>query len=238
MIKFDIYSRKARVYPCVIVLLPIFLLSLVHITNVQAYYHYFTSATLFGVLSFLLAHIGRDMGKKKEKRLFKHWGGKPTCLVLRHSDDYLNPHLKRDYHSKLQQIFSNIVFPTADEEILDLDAADAIYDRCCLHVISKTRDTDKYHLLFSENINYGFRRNLWGMKYVALLIAFLCVIFHLLIISSFFTFWDNINIVDYILLAVLLVSIFYWVFSVNKDWVKIPAFAYAERLYETLNGND
>ena len=38
------------------------------------------------------------------------------------------------------------------------------------------RDTKKFHILFGENITYGFRRNLLGMKPIALVLNILTVI--------------------------------------------------------------
>ena len=93
--KFDAYSLKARVYPCTIVLFPCFLLAIIYVTNIEVYYHYFTSFAALGVFSFLLAQIGRDYGKKKEKGLFEFCRGKPTSIVLRHSNEHVDVHPKK-----------------------------------------------------------------------------------------------------------------------------------------------
>ena len=137
MIKFDIYSLKARVYPCSIVLLPCLLLAIFYITNIEAYYHYLTSFIGIGVFSFVLAQIGRDQGKKKEKKLFEHWGGKPTNMILRHSNNHLDVHTKKRFHTKLEQVIPDMKIPTPEEELEDLYAADCIYDSCTKYLISK-----------------------------------------------------------------------------------------------------
>ena len=235
MIKFDIYSLKARVYPCSIVLLPCLLLAIFYITNIEAYYHYLTSFIGIGVFSFVLAQIGRDQGKKKEKKLFEHWGGKPTNMILRHSNNHLDVHTKKRFHTKLEQVIPDMKIPTPEEELEDLYAADCIYDSCTKYLISKTRDTNKYHLLFKENINYGFRRNLWGMKAWALTIIVGCLIIHALIATEKFTTFETPNTTDWLLLATLVIISMFWLFTVNKEWIKVTAFAYAERLHETLH---
>lgn len=235
MMKFDTYSLKARVYPCSIVLLPCLLLAIFYVTNIEAYYHYLTSIVGIGVFSFVLAQVGRDQGKKKEKDLFEYWGGKPTTLILRHSNDHLDVHTKKRFHTKLEQVIPDIKIPSPEEEQKDLHAADCIYDSCSKYLISKTRDTNKYPLLFKENINYGFRRNLWGMKAWALTIVIACLIIHSLIATEKFTTFQMPNTTDLLLLAAFGIISIFWLFLVNKEWIKVPAFAYAERLHETLH---
>lgn len=235
MMKFDTYSLKARVYPSVIVLLPCLLFAIIYITNIEEYYHYLTSFAGIGLLSFVLAQVGRDRGKKKEKELFKHWGGKPTSMILRHSDNYLDVHTKKRFHTKFEEVISDIRIPTLEEEQEDLYAADCVYDSCTKYLISKTRDTNKYPLLFKENVNYGFRRNLWGMKAWALTIILGCLIVHAVIATEKFTTFGIPNTTDWLLLTVLVIVSIFWLFTVNKEWIKVPAFAYAERLHETLH---
>jgi hypothetical protein len=204
------------------------------VTNIEVYYHYFTSFAALGVFSFLLAQIGRDNGKKKEKELFEHWGGKPTNTILRHSNNHLDVHTKKRFHTKLEQIIPDIKIPTAEEEQKNPQAADAIYDSCTKYLIAKTRDSSKYFLLFKENINYGFRRNLWGMKTWALLIILISTSIHSFITTEKFTTIEPASIKDWGLLGVFVLFVLFWLFVVNKNWIKITAFAYAERLYKTL----
>ncbi len=234
MIEFNTYSLKARVYPSVIVLLPCFILAIVYVTNVELYYHYLTSFACFGIFSFVLSQIGRDNGKKKENRLFKYWGGKPTSMILRHSNDHLDIHTKKRFHAKLEQTIPYIKIPTHEEEMENLQAADAIYDSCTKWLISKTRDESRYSLLFKENINYGFRRNLWGMKTWAIGIIAICILVHSFMITQKFTSIEIVKTKDWMLLGVFILFALFWLIMVNREWVKITAFSYAERLYETL----
>lgn len=234
MIEFNTYSLKARVYSSVIVLLPCFILAIVYVTNVELYYHYLTSFACFGIFSFVLSQIGRDNGKKKENRLFKYWGGKPTSMILRHSNDHLDIHTKKRFHAKLEQTIPYIKIPTHEEEMENLQAADAIYDSCTKWLISKTRDESRYSLLFKENINYGFRRNLWGMKTWAIGIIAICILVHSFMITQKFTSIEIVKTKDWMLLGVFILFALFWLIMVNREWVKITAFSYAERLYETL----
>lgn len=230
----DVYSFKARILPCMLILSPVLLLALHHVTFNELYVHYLTSLTIFSATTFLLSQIGRDQGKKKENKLFEYWGGKPTNLYICHSDDKLDKFTKKMYHDKLQQLIPDLKIPSINEEQNNPEEAKSVYESCTKILISKTRDINQYPLLFKENISYGFRRNLWGMKSWAISILIICIIFSSIKTTSSFSITDSINSADWIILLVLLVALAVWVFYFNRDWVKIPAFAYAERLYESL----
>lgn len=234
MIKLDTYSIKARVYPSFVVLLPALVIAIYYITDLKAYYHYLTALISVGFMSFILAQLGRDKGKNKEKDLFNSIGGKPTTMILRHSNSHLDFITKSRYHKKLSEKVEGVIIPTIEEENINPDQADETYDSCAKYLISKTRDTEKFNLLFKENINYGFRRNLWGMKSWAIIILMMSAILHSLIATDYYTnigLEPNSDVYPYLIFLILGL---FWIFVVTKNWVKLTAYAYAERLYETL----
>lgn len=232
----DKYSLKARLYPSFLVLVPAFVCGIFYITNLQEYYHYLTAIFSLGLVTFFLAQLGRDRGKIKEVELNKYFGGKPSTQLLRHSNNYLDKNTKSRYHEMLSQIIPNIHLPSYQEEQNDSTDADQVYESCAKYLISKTRDTKKYNLLFKENINYGFRRNLWGMKSWALLIVFISIVIHTFYATQKFSIpLNTISSSDFFLFIFFIASALFWIFIIRKDWVKIPSFAYAERLYESLN---
>jgi len=235
MFELDKYTIKARLYPSFLVLVPLFITSVFYITNIEEYYHYFTAVIGIGLITFLLSQLGRDKGKTKEPELNEYLGGKPTTQILRHRSTYLDSFTKARYHKLLEEEIGNIKIPTSDEELQDEKLADQIYESCAKYLISKTRDIVKFKLLFKENISYGFRRNLWGMKAWALLILFACLILHLTFVTSYFKLFNQFSPADIGLGIYFGFSIIFWTIIITKDWVKIPAFAYAERLYESLN---
>jgi hypothetical protein len=231
----DKYSTKARLYPAFLVLLPAFILSIYYITDFEKYYHYFTALISTGLFTYLLSQLGRDKGKLKEPDLYKSWGGKPTSQILRHTNNYLDETTKRRYHKLLSQKIEEINIPTLKQEQDDIKNADEIYDSCSKYLISKTRDTTKYSLLFKENVSYGFRRNLWGMKVWAFSIIIFCFIIHFYFVTSGLKMFSKIDINSIIFYLFLFVWTLFWITIVTKKWIKLTAFAYAERLYETLN---
>jgi hypothetical protein len=50
------------------------------------------------------------------------------------------------------------------------ERADEMYQSATDWLLANTRDTQKFGLLFEENMNYGFRRNFWALKPLALCI--------------------------------------------------------------------
>lgn len=232
--KIDKYSLKARLYPAFIVLFPAFIVSVYYITDFEKYRHYATALASLGFLTFLLAQLGRDRGKKKETVLFNKWGGKPTTRLLRHSDNHLDPVTTKRYHELLSKLLTDMKLPTNRAEKSNIHQADYIYESCSKFLIAKTRDTEKFPLLFNENINYGFRRNLWGMKNLALLVLGGCIVVHGYLSTERFTTTTSLSAKDWVLLCFIILVGIFWIFTITKNWVHIPAISYAERLFETL----
>ncbi len=235
MIELDKYSLKARLYPAFIVLLPAFVVSLYYITDFEKYFHYATALISVGLFTYLLAQLGRDKGKIKESKLFTHWGGKPTTLILKHSDNSIDQVTKKRYHKLLETKITDIKIPTAQQEQNDANFANQVYESCTKYLISKTRDTKKFPLIFKENTSYGFRRNLWGMKTWALVIIFILIIIHFYFITKGFSNNISLQDKDIFLFTFFGVMILFWFFVVTKNWIKLTAYAYAERLLESVD---
>lgn len=231
----DDYSLKARLYPCLIVLLPAFVVAVFYITDIQKYYHYFTALCALGLFTFILAQFGRDRGKSKEPELFKDFGGKPTTQIMRYRNTYLDSVTKNRYRNLLEQKISGLQMPSAEEENNNPDKADEVYNSCARFLISKTRDTQKYYLLYKENVSYGFRRNLWAMKGIAITIILLCLALHVWFATFQFSVFNVFETKDIALVAFLFLTLLAWIFVVTVDWIKMIAFSYAERLFEALN---
>jgi len=166
---FDSYSRRARLFPALVagaslvvaafVLAPLQNLGLPQL-----------GAGLFsGVLVYVLADLARRRGKRLEHRLYTEWGGKPSTAMLRHADERLDAGSKASY---LKFLASKIgaAAPTPQDEANDAAKCDAYYERCGNWLRENTRETKKFKLLFDENVAYGYRRNLLGLKWHGLII--------------------------------------------------------------------
>ena len=173
--------------------------------------------------------IGRDFGKRKESHLYSLWGGKPSVAKMRHRDTTINAHTRERYYRKAESLLA-ISIPDAPSEQTDPSTSDALYEAYSNLLLERTRDRKKFPLVFQELTNYGFRRNLWGMKPIGLTLTLLCaagqlvsVIHSLLVHRTPSAFTISCLLVTSFLLAS-------WLFIINPGWVKLAGDAYAERL--------
>ncbi len=104
----------------------------------------------------------------------------PTARLLSHRHTTLDKTTLARYHTKLQTLLE-VTLPTAQSEQQTPSAADEVYDSCARFLRKITRERKQFPLVFAENVNYGFRRNLWAMKSLGISSAVLgiagCAIF-------------------------------------------------------------
>ena len=84
-------------------------------------------------------------------------------------------------------------------------------------------------------MNYGFRRNVLGLRPIGIRV---CVVSCLISVAwACFLLYQTWKITPEVscLLFLSIVLLCFWLFIVSKDWVRIPAYAYAERLVETID---
>jgi hypothetical protein len=181
---FDPYSRQARLFPGLLTLFPIIL------TAIAWFPRLVTSswgATLVTVgtscgLLYGLTVLSRSRGKKVEKRLLAEWGGWPTTIWLRHREEHLPPPVLARYHAFFAKNVPLFVAPTAAQEKADPKAADGMYASAVKWLQERCRGK-AFPLVEKENAEYGFRRNLLGLKPIgiaaclaALLISALAIV--------------------------------------------------------------
>lgn len=184
--------------------------------------------TFFGAFA-LITQVGRDRGSQKQNRLYDLWGGKPTTVMLRHRDTPLDPTALALLHAALAQV-TGVPAPSKRKEAGSPDAADKVYEEYVRYLRDSTRDREKYPRVFEELVNYGFRRNLWGLKPVGLSLAVLASAAGLGAV-----WWHHGH--DHQPLAgaaaaLNVMMLAAWVWWINPAWVRIAAQAYADRLIE------
>ena len=101
--------------------------------------------------------------------------------------------------------------------------------------------------VFAENANYGFRRNLWGLRSIGTPIAVVLSLF--VWTQILLTVWgrpwpdpwwdvfvnpDNAVVIRLAVAITCTVLAVFWMFWVRSSWVKVVANAYAERLMESV----
>ncbi|MYD86275.1 MAG: hypothetical protein F4130_09505 [Acidobacteria bacterium] len=127
----------------------------------------FSAAVSCGLLT-LLMHVGRHTGRDAQDRLFRVWDGTPSAAMLRHRDTRIQPTTKARYRAFLERSIPNLKLASPGEESADPDRAEDGYASATSWLRAQTRDRRRFGLLFSENVSYGFRRNVWALKPFAL----------------------------------------------------------------------
>lgn len=241
---FDHYNRKARLYPAIIALLPVIWTAAAFapriITDIpkSAFFLVFLWCLLYWAST-----ISRSRGKLVEQRLLKKWGAWPTTISLRHCDNRIDGITKARYHARLSEICNGMQFPTVDEETNAKDAADNTY-RSATKQLIEVRRGPEYQMLHDENAFYGFRRNLLGLKAIA-------VIFGVIVAAVTVTIWiDSIPaIITFTqltaairqspslpsLAVVDVVFLLAFVAVVTEDFVQQAAYEYSDALLRTLD---
>lgn len=231
----DGYERKARLYPALLLVAPI-VITIVGVASTKLS----TLESLATVLAgcggaFLLTQLARDAGKKCEKQFFEVWGGLPSAAIFRHRDTRIDTITKARYHKQLSTIVKGTQAPSPDEEAAEPAMADHVYSAWSSYLRVHTRDTKKYPLVFQENISYGYRRNICGLRLLGIVVSAFSLaggavwIYHLHSIRGTIT-TESVGSLICVFVILLL-----WAFRFTPNWVRIPADAYAERLAEAAD---
>lgn len=163
------YIIRARLFPAVLGVAPAIALLGLNITADGFAVAQFVATLALGVLFFTFSNIARRFGKSAERRLFASNGGFPTNTFLHRADARFDKATKDRYRSKLEALFGEKA-PTEKAELKEPVAADAYYKRAYAWLRENTRKEHGFEILFEENVTYGFWRNLYGLKWPALVL--------------------------------------------------------------------
>lgn len=227
---FDAYEFRARFLPGLICILPALVTFAVILRESSPLLGTSAAAVIGLAVSVLLGHFVRDHAKRKEALLFTEWGGMPSVALLRHRDRRLDPAAKQRCHAQLQKMLPDLAAPTPDDEIRDPLAADTVYEAWCSHLRAKSRSREEFPILFSENVSYGFRRNLWALKAIGTAMASACCM-----VIGGWSLTGNTAAPDPLLAAPLVLSgiwIILWLTLMTKEWVRQAADRYARALLD------
>ncbi|WP_262048160.1 hypothetical protein [Bradyrhizobium sp. Bra78] len=159
----DAYTMKARLVPAIIAGAPAFAFAAIFVSWGKIGLTHAIAGTALTVLFAAFADVARRRGKAIEPKLIERMGGLPTTTTLRHRDETYDADAKAGFHAFIAAKLAKPA-PTKEEEIADPTAADNYYARGVSWLRENTRDAKKFEILLNENISYGFRRNLLGLK--------------------------------------------------------------------------
>jgi hypothetical protein len=231
----DRYARKARLYPALFLMAPVALCGALA-SSIELPLAKSIAATLVACGgAFFLAQAARDAGKTKERKLFQKWGGLPSVAILRLRDRRIDAITKSRYHAKLAVLVKGTRSISAESELAAPEQADETYAAWSTYLRTRTRDTGEYPLIFEELINYGYRRNLWGLRPIGIVLSFVC--FVVTAFTALLEYRNTQHVAPRISVAFCLALAFSltWIFRISEEWVRLTADAYAERLVEATD---
>lgn len=233
----DRYSREARLFPGLLVVLPV----AVSVFALFPSFQEVVPAALLGVGGIVgavvLTHLVRQRGKEAERRLFRQWGGASTTRRLRFLGASDPGNVAR-LHEDLEAATGRRL-PDRETERSDPRAADEEYRRAVALLREQTRDANRFPVVFAENISYGFRRNSWAMRYVGrglstgLLLAAAIILLTPALRTEFGTAGPALT------AGVNLGLLWFWSAVVTEEWVRDAADLYGNALFQAapLLGN-
>lgn len=170
MLWLDEYERRARCAPGLLALLPIAVVAVVTGLRSNVVVSGISGVVIAGGGSLVLVGVVRQRGRDIEARLLPTFGGWPTTALLRTAGASLSDPL-RDSRRKHVARVAKFRLPTSAAEAKDPAEADRLIEAAVAILRARTRDQAKFPLVFAENRNYGFERNMLGMRPIGVSIA-------------------------------------------------------------------
>ena len=226
---FDKYTRQARLRPSLLVVLPIFVTVAVWLPKVWTTLGGLAAITSACGLTFLLAEVARFQGRKVEREMIAANGEKFTTILLRHRDSTISTATKKTYHVYLKKA-SKRNLPSVESEQMEPAAADDCYRGAVEWLLEATRSEKCFPLVRAENISYGFRRNLLGLKRPAVLLITLCVVANVFFCIRDFQVDPTRVWAGSLVCLALVAAGFVWLSVIKMEFVEDAGRTYALRL--------
>ena len=241
---FNPYDRKARLQPALLSTLPILVSIVLLIPEAGPIWAAVGGLILYCGGTTFLTQVARNRGKRLEPVLFQSWDGKPSVAMLRHSDRRLGVATKERYRSFLVSAVPGLKLASEEEERRCPEWAEDGYESATAWLLAQTRNRERFELLFRENINYGFRRNIWALRPWAFVIEGVAIILTLVLAFNLWTgepiiTVQSVGLQIWVSIGLTLMHMLFFVFNVRKKWVRLTAEAYAQHLLaacDTLEG--
>jgi hypothetical protein len=161
----DRYERKARLLPALIVALPLAIAAGTAGTITADWYSALGFGALMeGVVGVGLAHFARIPGTRLEAKLCRKWGGLPTRRWLRPTDTTCSEAQKSRWRGAIRTL-TGLTLPATLGNKSEADT-DKLIDDAVRQLRHQLRDDPVAGMVRTQNEDYGFARNLAGLRWV------------------------------------------------------------------------
>lgn len=230
--RFDRYTLLARQRPAFLALFPAAVAVLAIFPSLQNWWTALLAVVASCGVAWALGEFAQGQGKILEPGLFASWDGMPSVALLRHRDERIDELTKERYKAFLEKRVAGLRFPSEEEERRDPTTADKAYASGSNWLRTQTRDPKKFALLLRQNIGYGFRRNLLGLRLHGIGVAAFALVS---LVTAQGLAGARIDPALIVAATVTAVALWYWLFVVRPSWVKIAADAYGRELLESCD---
>ncbi|MDA8400700.1 MAG: hypothetical protein M0008_11795 [Actinomycetota bacterium] len=117
-----------------------------------------------------LARQVRRLGLAAQDALWERWGSSPATIALRLRETAANA-TQRDIWRDAVEAETNVRLLSARQEASQPAKADDVIEAAVAQLRERTRSDN---MVKAENMNYGFQRNLYGIRIVGRWVAALC----------------------------------------------------------------
>jgi hypothetical protein len=170
----------------------------------------------------VLANFVRHKGLAVQDSLYESWGGKPTDQLLQSG-----PVAQRDSWRAAVETVAGKQLPTVGQ----VDQGSQ-YDAAVKVVISKTR-AKQFKLVFSENRNYGYERNLYGLRNLGRILAGAFLVLSGIAVGLLISVGHRKTRAEWLIgLTALAGLLLLWTLLPSRERTRTTAFKYAEQLLD------
>lgn len=225
---FDGYTVRARIVPALIAGLP----SLAFLFVTVPWDSFSLSNAIVLTMGFILLYAFADLARSRGKKVEAKLNTRQTP-ELWHRADRRIPQISKDIYRAFIARVLNHPAPTEQDELNDLESADDFYLSAGNWLRDATRDSAKFKILYDELLTYGYRRNLLGLKPIALAMNALvatALIALFYIRPSYFYDLNHADVKFYTLVLTTLCHSLYMILAVNKNGVKEASGTYGQQL--------
>jgi hypothetical protein len=229
----DGYTVTARIAPALLATAPAICLGLAALPLMPGVSKLWS--LLGAAVTTFAALAARRAGNRVQPQLWERWGGAPTVRRLRYRDNPAASEITRRHREAERVLGGGLVLPSEADELSNPASADADYGAAMARLVDRVRGDSDFALLNTENRNYGFARNLYGLKRFGLICCavILAVSIGVGVVLGRSQSWS----IAAPLLAPALIAVIAGVLwrQVDPEFVHPSAEAYADRLIETLD---
>ena len=233
MLGIDAYSMRARVAPAVLAASPAISLGIAGLPLLVG------TNKLWSVIAFAFttfaALAARKAGNRVQDSLYEAWGGMPTTSRLRFRDNGSAAEILRRHAYVERVLGGGLRLPTQVDEQADPASADHEYAAAMKRVIGKVRKHAVQPLLPVENRNYGYSRNLLGLKPLGVATALATLVISFAVAVAVSAPRDASDALPLAVpIVVSAVALILWR-QVDASFVRPSADAYADRVIDVLD---